>query len=182
MQLCIYILVFVHEPICNTLAIATISVTNVTCIFCTLPTRRASLAVCYSLISIMAVKDNSLRDKTASTAMQGQIQGCQGAAPSPPFSYCMIFDTPHAHTARVTVSDPYGPRTEKQIPFHRGFILVMRHGPYLALTAAFLFITVAIQVNANLFRQHFSDMTLNITVNGASPGSCQCRRTAGARC
>uniref|UniRef100_A0A8D3DB07 MFSD2 lysolipid transporter B, sphingolipid n=1 Tax=Scophthalmus maximus TaxID=52904 RepID=A0A8D3DB07_SCOMX len=27
--------------------------------------------------------------------------------------------------------DPYGPRTEKQIPFHRGFILVMRHGPYL---------------------------------------------------
>uniref|UniRef100_A0A3Q3VVB6 Uncharacterized protein n=1 Tax=Mola mola TaxID=94237 RepID=A0A3Q3VVB6_MOLML len=41
--------------------------------------------------------------------------------------------------------DPYAPKTEKQIPFYKGFILVMRHGPYLTLTAAFLFITVAIQ-------------------------------------
>lgn len=69
---------------------------------------------------------------------------------------------------RVTVSDPYAPKTEKQIPFYQGFILVMRHGPYLTLTAAFLFITVAIQVNANLFIKHFSDMTLSVTVNGQS--------------
>lgn len=48
------------------------------------------------------------------------------------------------------ISDPYAPKTEKQIPFYKGFILVMRHGPYLTLTAAFLFITVAIQVNADL--------------------------------
>lgn len=48
----------------------------------------------------------------------------------------------------LTVSDPYAPKTEKQIPFHQGFILVMRHGPYLTLTAAFLFITVAIQVKS----------------------------------
>lgn len=70
----------------------------------------------------------------------------------------------------VTLLDPYTPRTEKQIPFHHGFILVMRHGPYLTLTAAFLFITVAIQVNANVFIMHFFGMTLqtlDITVNGA---------------
>lgn len=48
------------------------------------------------------------------------------------------------------LSDPYAPRTEKQIPFYQGFILVMRHGPYLTLTAAFLFITVAIQVNIRM--------------------------------
>lgn len=60
---------------------------------------------------------------------------------------------------RVSVSDPYAPRTEKQIPFYQGFILVMRHGPYLTLTAAFLFITVAIQVNTDVFTKHFSDLT-----------------------
>ncbi len=85
----------------------------------------------------------------------------------------MLFDMLHTHILipRVTVSDPYAPKTEKQIPFHKGFFLVMRHGPYLTLTAAFLFITVAIQVNANLFGKLFSDMTLSVTVNGASAGS-----------
>lgn len=73
--------------------------------------------------------------------------------------HCMLSDMLHAHLLipRVTVSDPYAPRTEKQIPFHQGFILVMRHGPYLTLTAAFLFITVAIQVKADLFIKHSSD-------------------------
>uniref|UniRef100_A0A4W4FND6 Major facilitator superfamily domain containing 2B n=1 Tax=Electrophorus electricus TaxID=8005 RepID=A0A4W4FND6_ELEEL len=37
--------------------------------------------------------------------------------------------------------DPYAPKTEKPIPFHKGFVLVMKHGPYLTLTAAFLFIS-----------------------------------------
>lgn len=121
--------------------------------------------------------------KTAFTAMQGQFQYCQWAYPST-FSHCTLFDMLHTHIVitHVTISDPYGPRTEKQIPFYKGFILVMKHGPYLSLTAAFLFITVAIQVNADLFRKRFSDMTLNVTVNGASPGSCRCRRTAGAQC
>ncbi|XP_054474699.1 major facilitator superfamily domain-containing protein 2B [Anoplopoma fimbria] len=71
--------------------------------------------------------------------------------------------------------DPYAPRTEKQIPFHQGFILVMRHGPYLTLTAAFLFITVAIQLvqsNFVLFctyaadlRDHFQNIVLTILVS-----------------
>jgi len=50
------------------------------------------------------------------------------------------------------VSDPYAPKTEKQIPFGQAFLLVMRHGPYLTLTASFLFITVAIQVNVCMKR------------------------------
>ncbi|XP_075940513.1 major facilitator superfamily domain-containing protein 2B [Anarhichas minor] len=71
--------------------------------------------------------------------------------------------------------DPYAPKTEKQIPFHQGFILVMRHGPYLTLTAAFLFITVAIQLvqsNFVLFctyaadlRDHFQNIVLTILVS-----------------
>ncbi|KAM6992746.1 LOW QUALITY PROTEIN: major facilitator superfamily domain-containing protein 2B [Tautogolabrus adspersus] len=71
--------------------------------------------------------------------------------------------------------DPYAPRTEKQIPFYQGFILVMRHGPYLILTAAFLFITVAIQLvqsNFVLFctyaadlRDHFQNIVLTILVS-----------------
>lgn len=121
--------------------------------------------------------------QTASNPMLGQFQGCQWATPLL-FSYCMLFDTLHTHILipHVTFSDPYAPRTEKQIPFYKGFIMVMRHGPYLTLTAAFLFITVAIQVNANLFRQHLSDTTFNITVNGASPGSWCCWGISGTRC
>uniref|UniRef100_H3CWC5 MFSD2 lysolipid transporter B, sphingolipid n=1 Tax=Tetraodon nigroviridis TaxID=99883 RepID=H3CWC5_TETNG len=71
--------------------------------------------------------------------------------------------------------DPYSPKTEKQMPFYKGFILVMRHGPYLTLTAAFLFITVAIQLvqsNFVLFctyaadlRDHFHNIVLTILVS-----------------
>uniref|UniRef100_A0A672HS46 Major facilitator superfamily domain-containing protein 2B-like n=1 Tax=Salarias fasciatus TaxID=181472 RepID=A0A672HS46_SALFA len=70
---------------------------------------------------------------------------------------------------------PYAPKTEKQIPFHQAFILVMRHGPYLTLTAAFLFITVAIQLiqsNFVLFctyaadlSEHFQNIVLTILVS-----------------
>lgn len=84
----------------------------------------------------------------------------------------MLFDTLHSLTVpqHVTLSDPYAPRTEKQIPFYKGFILVMRHGPYLTLTAAFLFITVAIQVNSrkNVFTKHFSDTVSS--AEGGRPG------------
>lgn len=71
--------------------------------------------------------------------------------------------------------DPYGPKSEKQMPFYKGFILVMRHGPYLTLTAAFLFITVAIQLvqsNFVLFctyaadlKDHFQNIVLTILVS-----------------
>ncbi|XP_034018201.1 major facilitator superfamily domain-containing protein 2B isoform X2 [Thalassophryne amazonica] len=71
--------------------------------------------------------------------------------------------------------DPYASKTDKQIPFHKGFFLVMRHGPYLTLTAAFLFITVAFQLvqsNFVLFctyatdlRDHFQNIVLIILVS-----------------
>ncbi|XP_059898378.1 major facilitator superfamily domain-containing protein 2B [Gadus macrocephalus] len=64
---------------------------------------------------------------------------------------------------------------EEQLPFHKGFILVMKHGPYLTLTAAFLFITVAIQLvqsNFVLFctyavdlKDHFQNIVLTILVS-----------------
>ncbi|KAI2652239.1 Major facilitator superfamily domain-containing protein 2B [Labeo rohita] len=63
-------------------------------------------------------------------------------------------------------------RDDKAIPFHKGFILVMKHGSYLTLTAAFLFISVAIQLiqsNFVLFctyavelRDHFQNIVLTI--------------------
>uniref|UniRef100_A0A3P8R7F6 Major facilitator superfamily domain containing 2B n=1 Tax=Astatotilapia calliptera TaxID=8154 RepID=A0A3P8R7F6_ASTCA len=66
--------------------------------------------------------------------------------------------------------------TEKQVSFQQAFVLVMRHGPYLSLTAAFLFITVAIQVNllsnfvlfctyAADLRDHFQNIVLTILVS-----------------
>ncbi|XP_026800395.3 major facilitator superfamily domain-containing protein 2B isoform X2 [Pangasianodon hypophthalmus] len=73
--------------------------------------------------------------------------------------------------------DPYALKTEKPIPFHKGFLLVMRHGPYLSLTAAFLFISVAIQLiqsNFVLFctyavdlRDHFQNIVLTILMSAA---------------
>ncbi|XP_061785411.1 major facilitator superfamily domain-containing protein 2B [Nerophis lumbriciformis] len=71
--------------------------------------------------------------------------------------------------------DLYTSNTEKQIPFHQGFIMVMRHGPYLILTAAFLFILVAIQLVQNNFvlfctygadlREHFHNIVVTILVS-----------------
>ncbi|MEQ2178737.1 hypothetical protein GOODEAATRI_017242 [Goodea atripinnis] len=71
--------------------------------------------------------------------------------------------------------DPYGPKTEKQIPFMQGFLMVMRHGPYLILTAAFLLITVAIQLTQSNFvlfctyaaglREHFQNIVLVILIS-----------------
>uniref|UniRef100_A0A8B9KVI5 MFSD2 lysolipid transporter B, sphingolipid n=1 Tax=Astyanax mexicanus TaxID=7994 RepID=A0A8B9KVI5_ASTMX len=66
---------------------------------------------------------------------------------------------------------------QKPIPFHEGFVLVMKHGPYLILTAAFLFISVAIQLvqsNFVLFctyavdlRDHFQNIVLTILMSAA---------------
>uniref|UniRef100_A0A8C7XV53 MFSD2 lysolipid transporter B, sphingolipid n=1 Tax=Oryzias sinensis TaxID=183150 RepID=A0A8C7XV53_9TELE len=71
--------------------------------------------------------------------------------------------------------DLYAPKTEKQIPFRQAFVLVMRHGPYFTLTAAFLFITVAVQLiqsNFVLFctyaadlKDHFQNIVLTILVS-----------------
>uniref|UniRef100_A0A8C2DT93 Major facilitator superfamily domain containing 2B n=1 Tax=Cyprinus carpio TaxID=7962 RepID=A0A8C2DT93_CYPCA len=73
--------------------------------------------------------------------------------------------------------DPYASKTDKAIPFHKGFILVMKHGSYLTLTAAFLFISVAIQLiqsNFVLFctyavelRDHFQNIVLTILMSAA---------------
>ncbi|CAM4688079.1 hypothetical protein PO909_010204 [Leuciscus waleckii] len=73
--------------------------------------------------------------------------------------------------------DPYATKTDKAIPFHKGFILVMKHGSYLTLTAAFLFISVAIQLiqsNFVLFctyavelRDHFQNIVLTILMSAA---------------
>uniref|UniRef100_A0A8C6SI31 Major facilitator superfamily domain containing 2B n=1 Tax=Neogobius melanostomus TaxID=47308 RepID=A0A8C6SI31_9GOBI len=75
----------------------------------------------------------------------------------------------------VCYPDPYGPKSEKKTSFYQGFVLVMRHGPYLTLTAAFLFITVAIQLvqsNFVLFctyaadlKDHFQNIVLTILVS-----------------
>lgn len=73
--------------------------------------------------------------------------------------------------------DPYAPKTEKSIPFHKGFILVMKHRSYLTLTAAFLFISVAIQLMQSNFvlfcmyavelRDHFQNIVLTILMSAA---------------
>uniref|UniRef100_A0A3B4ABC5 Uncharacterized protein n=1 Tax=Periophthalmus magnuspinnatus TaxID=409849 RepID=A0A3B4ABC5_9GOBI len=87
--------------------------------------------------------------------------------------YRVIFDP--LLTLSLCISDPYGPKSDKQVSFYKGFILVMRHGPYLTLTAAFLFITVAIQLvqsNFVLFctyaadlKDHFQNIVLTILVS-----------------
>uniref|UniRef100_A0A3B4ABC0 Uncharacterized protein n=1 Tax=Periophthalmus magnuspinnatus TaxID=409849 RepID=A0A3B4ABC0_9GOBI len=75
----------------------------------------------------------------------------------------------------VSVSSSSERRARCQVSFYKGFILVMRHGPYLTLTAAFLFITVAIQLvqsNFVLFctyaadlKDHFQNIVLTILVS-----------------
>uniref|UniRef100_A0A673G4K1 Major facilitator superfamily domain containing 2B n=1 Tax=Sinocyclocheilus rhinocerous TaxID=307959 RepID=A0A673G4K1_9TELE len=81
------------------------------------------------------------------------------------------------YCAFLSALDPYAPKTDKAIPFHKGFILVMKHGSYLTLTAAFLFISVAIQLiqsNFVLFctyavelRDHFQNIVLTILMSAA---------------
>ncbi|XP_066560271.1 major facilitator superfamily domain-containing protein 2B [Amia ocellicauda] len=71
--------------------------------------------------------------------------------------------------------DPYALKSDKPIPFCKGFRLVMKHEPYLKLTAAFLFISVAIQLvqsNFVLFctyavdlRDHFQNIVLTILMS-----------------
>uniref|UniRef100_A0A3B5LL09 MFSD2 lysolipid transporter B, sphingolipid n=1 Tax=Xiphophorus couchianus TaxID=32473 RepID=A0A3B5LL09_9TELE len=72
----------------------------------------------------------------------------------------------------VKEREPYGPKTEEQIPFVQGFLKVMGHGPYIILTAAFLLITVAVQLTQSNFvlfctyaaglREHFQNIVVVI--------------------
>uniref|UniRef100_A0A3P9PSN3 MFSD2 lysolipid transporter B, sphingolipid n=1 Tax=Poecilia reticulata TaxID=8081 RepID=A0A3P9PSN3_POERE len=71
--------------------------------------------------------------------------------------------------------DPYGSKTEEQVPFVQGFLKVMGHGPYIILTAAFLLITVAVQLTQSNFvlfctyaaglREHFQNIVVVILVS-----------------
>nr|XP_006000108.2 PREDICTED: major facilitator superfamily domain-containing protein 2B [Latimeria chalumnae] len=71
--------------------------------------------------------------------------------------------------------DPYALKSDKPIPFLKGFKLVMKHGPYLKLTAAFLFISVAVQLAQSNFvlfctyavdlREHFQNIVLTLLIS-----------------
>ncbi|XP_014848002.1 PREDICTED: major facilitator superfamily domain-containing protein 2B isoform X1 [Poecilia mexicana] len=71
--------------------------------------------------------------------------------------------------------DPYGSKTDEQVPFVQGFLKVMGHGPYIILTAAFLLITVAVQLTQSNFvlfctyaaglREHFQNIVVVILVS-----------------
>uniref|UniRef100_A0A3B3TP80 MFSD2 lysolipid transporter B, sphingolipid n=1 Tax=Poecilia latipinna TaxID=48699 RepID=A0A3B3TP80_9TELE len=73
------------------------------------------------------------------------------------------------------LSDPYGSKTDEQVPFVQGFLKVMGHGPYIILTAAFLLITVAVQLTQSNFvlfctyaaglREHFQNIVVVILVS-----------------
>ncbi|XP_030054662.1 sphingosine-1-phosphate transporter MFSD2B isoform X1 [Microcaecilia unicolor] len=57
--------------------------------------------------------------------------------------------------------DPYALNSDSIMPFFRGFKLTMKHGPYLNLTAAFLLISAAVQLeqsNFVLFCTHAADL------------------------
>ncbi|EMP34247.1 Major facilitator superfamily domain-containing protein 2B [Chelonia mydas] len=47
--------------------------------------------------------------------------------------------------------DPYALNSDKAIPFFKGLRLTMKHGPYLKLTASFLLISTAIQLEQSNF-------------------------------
>uniref|UniRef100_A0A3B3WD10 Major facilitator superfamily domain containing 2B n=1 Tax=Poecilia mexicana TaxID=48701 RepID=A0A3B3WD10_9TELE len=72
----------------------------------------------------------------------------------------------------VKEREPYGSKTDEQVPFVQGFLKVMGHGPYIILTAAFLLITVAVQLTQSNFvlfctyaaglREHFQNIVVVI--------------------
>ncbi|XP_032640760.1 sphingosine-1-phosphate transporter MFSD2B isoform X2 [Chelonoidis abingdonii] len=49
--------------------------------------------------------------------------------------------------------DPYALNSDKAIPFFKGLRLTMKHGPYLKLTASFLLISTAVQLEQSNFVQ-----------------------------
>ncbi|XP_073191993.1 sphingosine-1-phosphate transporter MFSD2B isoform X15 [Lepidochelys kempii] len=73
--------------------------------------------------------------------------------------------------------DPYALNSDKAIPFFKGLRLTMKHGPYLKLTASFLLISTAIQLEQSNFvlfcthaaslHNHFQYLVVTILVSAA---------------
>ncbi|XP_032640761.1 sphingosine-1-phosphate transporter MFSD2B isoform X3 [Chelonoidis abingdonii] len=73
--------------------------------------------------------------------------------------------------------DPYALNSDKAIPFFKGLRLTMKHGPYLKLTASFLLISTAVQLEQSNFVQfcthaaslhnHFQYLVVTILVSAA---------------
>uniref|UniRef100_A0A8D0HHQ6 MFSD2 lysolipid transporter B, sphingolipid n=1 Tax=Sphenodon punctatus TaxID=8508 RepID=A0A8D0HHQ6_SPHPU len=73
--------------------------------------------------------------------------------------------------------DPYALNSDKTIPFFKGLRLTMKYGPYVKLTAAFLLISTAVQLEQGNFvlfcthaadlRNHFQNLVLIILVSAA---------------
>ncbi|XP_068534840.1 sphingosine-1-phosphate transporter MFSD2B [Anas acuta] len=73
--------------------------------------------------------------------------------------------------------DPYALNSDRAIPFCKGLKLTMKHGPYLKLTASFLLISTAVQLEQSNFvlfcthaadlRNHFQYLVVTILVSAA---------------
>nr|XP_042704615.1 major facilitator superfamily domain-containing protein 2B isoform X4 [Chrysemys picta bellii] len=73
--------------------------------------------------------------------------------------------------------DPYALNSDKAIPFLKGLRLTMKHGPYLKLTASFLLISTAVQLEQSNFvlfcthaaslHNHFQYLVVTILVSAA---------------
>uniref|UniRef100_A0A8C5TK97 Major facilitator superfamily domain containing 2B n=1 Tax=Malurus cyaneus samueli TaxID=2593467 RepID=A0A8C5TK97_9PASS len=73
--------------------------------------------------------------------------------------------------------DPYALNSDRAIPFCKGLALTMKHGPYVKLTASFLLISTAVQLEQGNFvlfcthaaglRNHFQYLVVTILVSSA---------------
>uniref|UniRef100_A0A663MMB3 Sphingosine-1-phosphate transporter MFSD2B n=1 Tax=Athene cunicularia TaxID=194338 RepID=A0A663MMB3_ATHCN len=73
--------------------------------------------------------------------------------------------------------DPYALNSDRAIPFCKGLGLTMKHGPYVKLTASFLLISTAVQLEQSNFvlfcthaadlRNHFQYLVVTILVSSA---------------
>ncbi|NXG09317.1 MFS2B protein, partial [Sakesphorus luctuosus] len=73
--------------------------------------------------------------------------------------------------------DPYALSSDRAIPFCKGLGLTVKHGPYVKLTAAFLLISTAVQLEQSNFvlfctqasglRNHFQYLVMTILVSAA---------------
>ncbi|XP_023780091.1 major facilitator superfamily domain-containing protein 2B [Cyanistes caeruleus] len=71
--------------------------------------------------------------------------------------------------------DPYALKSDRAIPFCKGLALTMKHGPYVKLTASFLLISTAVQLEQGNFvlfcthaaglRNHFQYLVVTILVS-----------------
>uniref|UniRef100_A0A8C3M4I4 Uncharacterized protein n=1 Tax=Geospiza parvula TaxID=87175 RepID=A0A8C3M4I4_GEOPR len=74
--------------------------------------------------------------------------------------------------------DPYALNSDRAIPFCKGLALTMKHGPYVKLTASFLLISTAVQLEQGNFvlfcthaaglRNHFQYLVVTILVSCTS--------------